>query len=696
MKSESNSSKVRFSIGFKLILIISFIVIVSLGVLTYTVSRVLGTDTQTIGEDNNFTIVDQGGSAAENQLSSIRSNVFLMLDMLNAAGSSNVLSRQTSAYFFERNQTIAAVIVPGDKELVNNRFFLSNEIETSLVQDFVSLNQDKIKKAEAGESFAVNAAPVFDLPILGLILPWKESGLEQCVIILFSSESLSSVLGAQSHTSQVCLINHEGDILVHPDFDLVKSGSNFSKNALFDFMNENSDEIKQTLYKDLDGVEYFGAYKKITVADVSVIATVRRDTVLAGVTKQTKTNIYFACAVLFVAILIIFFYSKTISNPLKKLTAVAEEINKGNFNTDLFETLKTKRRDEIAQLFQSTKKERSILNTVAMLTNRHVVKMLIEGVDFDPHLKDATMFFSDIRGFTAISDGFNKRFGAESASEIIGFLDDYMERMSQCVNISGGFIDKFEGDAVMAHWGAFRNDNLDYEKLDHNDPKYIEEKRKHSNHVKSDAVNAIRGTIAMRYALMKYNKDAEAFTQAHQGEENAKYKPHIRIGCGLNTGRVTAGFMGSKEKMEFTVIGDAVNLASRTESSNKPCGTDILITEDTYNVLKRDFIKCDDNNHTLRPECAPYEIIVEQIPVTFEVKGKGKQHFYGVVNMPNFNIDEFFKKADPDFVADPDCVKAVGPQGPKTLAEVRTMLGIPTPDFAGVNLDAEENKVTVS
>ena len=145
--------------------------------------------------------------------------------------------------------------------------------------------------------------------------------------------------------------------------------------------------------------------------------------------------------------------------------------------------------------------------------------------------------------------------------------------------------------------------------------------------------------------------------------------------------------------MEFTSIGDAVNLASRTESSNKPCGTDILLTEDTYNLIKMDYIRCPENNFTISEENSALEIIVEQIPVTFEVKGKGKQHFYGVVNMPQFNITEFFRTNEPDFVLDEDCECAVGPKGPKSLSDVRKLLGIATPDFEKVNLDEEENKV---
>ena len=199
----------------------------------------------------------------------------------------------------------------------------------------------------------------------------------------------------------------------------------------------------------------------------------------------------------------------------------------------------------------------------------------------------------------------------------------------------------------------------------------------------------------MRYSLSKYNKDAKAFTNAHANDPLSKYKPEIRIGSGLNSGRATVGFMGSYDKMEFTSIGDAVNLASRTESSNKPCGTDILITEDTRALLI-DYIRCEENNYTIKKENASREIIVEQIPVEFEVKGKGKQHFYAVVNIPHFNVQSFFGGKDPTFEIDEECARTVGPKGPKTLAELRKILGIPQPDFEKVNLNAEENKIQVA
>ena len=694
--SEKKTRNVKFSIGLKLIFIISVLVIVSLGTVTFLVSYFMSADLQVTTEENNFSTTMKAATTVENELSSIRSSVFLMLDMLNAAGSSGVLMRQTSAYFFERNQNIAAVVIPGNRNLVNNRFFVSNEIEATLVDDFISSHADEVSRSESGEAFVLNAAPSFGIPVLVMMYPWREGGLNETAIIFFTSNLLSDTFGTGS-ASVSFMINHEGDLLVHSDIELTKAGASMAKSPLVQIMRANNDENRQVLFTGEDGKEYFGSYCKIATADIGVLTTIERATALKSVTNQTRLNIYLALAVLFIAIMGVFFYSKTLSKPLSLLTDVADEINQGNFETHLFDKLQTKRGDEIGVLFESTKNEQNILNTVSKLTNKGVAKAIVrKEINFEPHLKDVTIFFSDIRGFTAISDGFNKRFGKDSPREIIGFLNDYMSRMVNCITLTGGNVDKFEGDAVMAVWGVLRDDSLEYEEMADSNPLKKELKQKHEAHVKSDAINAIRGTIAMRYALMEYNKEAEAFTKAHEKEPLAKYKPHIRIGCGLNSGRATVGFMGSYDKMEFTSIGDAVNLASRTESSNKPCGTDVLITEDTYNLLKYDFIKSEFNNFTIKEENKKDEIIVEVIPVTFEVKGKGKQHFYGVVNMPQFDIEAFFKAGDPNFVVDKDCAKSVGPNGPKTLEEVRKLLGIPTPDFGGVNLDAEENKVTAS
>lgn len=708
-------AQVKFPIGVKLAIIIGFIVLLSLGTVTVLNSHFTGEDVKITAENSNLSVNSRSASTVEDKLSTIRSNVFQLLDLMNvvSGGRSAALSRQAEAFFFERNQDIASIYIlsddslskrnPTDVNIVNARFFISNEMDSSVILDFLSSARSEISRSCHGETIAMNASPFFQLPVMALLFPYTENGREQTCVILFSIEAISDMLGSDS-VNTTFMINDSDELLSHPETDRILRGESLKNDELVLLMrknNQNNDDSRQVSYKakNEDGktVNFYGAYKKLSFADIAVMTSVPLDSILEGVRTTRRNNIYLMGIVFFLSIIFVLVFSKlAISRHLKKLTLAAEEVKNGNFDTDIFKELNSKRRDEIGVLNQSMKDEGEFLDLFSKFTNRGVAKSIArKEIDFDPHLKDITIFFSDIRGFTAISDGFKNRFANDSPREIIGFLNDYMSRMVNCITLSGGNVDKFEGDAIMAVWGILRDDSLDFEKLSDNDPSKKELKINHYKNVMEDALNAIRGTIAMRYALMQYNKDAEAFTKAHMGEERAKYKPHIKIGCGLNTGRATCGIMGSEDKMEYTAIGDAVNFASRTESSNKPCGTDILITEDTYRLLRHRYIRNESNGFKILEENKENEIIVEQIPVDFEVKGKGIQHFYGVVNMPGFDIEKFFRKSDPDFKADEDCLRAVGPTGPKTLNEVRNLLGIPIPEFDKVNLNEEENKIQV-
>ncbi|MCQ2577986.1 MAG: HAMP domain-containing protein [Treponema sp.] len=712
---ETKKVKKGVSLGFKLALIIGSIVLISLGAVTILNSVLVGNDVKVTAEDNNLSINSRSASTVQDKFSTIRSNVFQLLDMISvsAGGRNSAFAKQAESFFFERNQDVAFIYIlsadsvsnpkSSDHKLLNNSFFTSNEIESFTVNDFLTANEQSLGRSCAGETIALNASPFFSTPSMALLFPYKENGFDQTCIVGFSIESISDILGTNS-TNTTFMINDSDDILSHPDTDRVLVGESLKNHPLVQMVrerNQNNEDARQVVYSETgeDGkpVQYYGAYEKLSFGDILIFTTVPMDLVLETVRNTRTNNIYLTLAVFFISIILVLTYARFgITRPLSRLTRAAEDIQDGNFETHIFDKLRMNRSDEIGVLNKATKAELGFLNTFSKFTNKGVAKAIARNeIDFEPHLKDITIFFSDIRGFTAISDGFKNKFGNDSPREIIGFLNDYMGRMVDCITLSGGNVDKFEGDAIMAVWGILRDDNIDYEKLPENDPKRIEAEKVHMAHVREDAVNAVRGSLAMRYSLMKYNKDAAAFTEAHKDEPRAQYKPHIKIGRGLNTGRATAGIMGSKDKMEYTAIGDAVNFASRTEASNKPCGTDMLITQDTYDLLKMDYIRCKENNFTLKPENEANEIVVEMIPVEFEVKGKGAQHFYGVVNMPNFDIVEFFSKGDPDFVLDDDCAIALGKTGPKTLNEVRTILGIDIPEFEKVNLDEEENKIQI-
>jgi adenylate cyclase len=163
--------------------------------------------------------------------------------------------------------------------------------------------------------------------------------------------------------------------------------------------------------------------------------------------------------------------------------------------------------------------------------------------------KPVTILFSDIRGFTSMSE-------AMEEDEIIGHLDEYFTEMVECVNHHGGTLHKFIGDAIMAVWGDVI-----------------------SHGPEIDARNALRAALEMRTALAKLNE-----------KWRAEERQLFRIGIGLNQGTVLVGNIGAPQRMEFTVIGDAVNVASRVEGLTKEWHTDIAVGENVQALLHEQFV----------------------------------------------------------------------------------------------------------
>ena len=153
--------------------------------------------------------------------------------------------------------------------------------------------------------------------------------------------------------------------------------------------------------------------------------------------------------------------------------------------------------------------------------------------------REMTVLFSDVRGFTSISE-------ALSPEDLREYINDYLTTMSTIIRSSfRGTLDKYIGDAIMAFWGAPLEDN------------------EHPRH-------AIQAGLKMITRLKEV-----------QPEFKARGLPEINIGVGINPGRVSVGNMGSSLRLAYTVMGDAVNLASRLEGITKEYGVQIIIGEET-------------------------------------------------------------------------------------------------------------------
>ncbi len=164
-----------------------------------------------------------------------------------------------------------------------------------------------------------------------------------------------------------------------------------------------------------------------------------------------------------------------------------------------------------------------------------------------------SVLFSDIRGFTTISENLEP-------DTLIQGLNHYLEKMTNLVLDNSGMIDKFIGDAVMAIWGA---------------PVAHEE----------DAKKAVASAVKMEIVLNEIRPRVLDLWNNKEGLD-------IRIGVGINTGIATLGNIGSAGKLDYTVIGDTVNLASRLEGLTKQYGAFTIISETTYEEVKDEFDCC--------------------------------------------------------------------------------------------------------
>jgi adenylate cyclase len=381
-------TRVKYPIGFKLVTIITILLLISLGAISFLVSMMVSQDIQITAEENNFTLNQRSASEAEIALSTLKAGVLVLLDTISAAGSQPALIRQASAFYYERNQDIAAIVISDNREIINNRFFLTNELESSLLQTFIESEQEAVERCKAGEAILLNAAPLFHIPLLAMFYPWQEDGGAEAVIIFFSSESLSDNFGRGANAS--FLVNDAGDILVHPDYEMVRSGVNAEQQPFVAMMRESRDLNSQTLYTDRDGKKYFGAFQKISTANAAVITIIEYDVVFEGIAATTRRNIFLTAAVLFASIILILFFSKTISRPLQSLTLAAEKIEAGEFELDLEPGTK----DEIGALTASFGKMSSALGIFGRFTNREIAVRAMRG-EIKPggESKYATVFF---------------------------------------------------------------------------------------------------------------------------------------------------------------------------------------------------------------------------------------------------------------------------------------------------------------
>lgn len=551
-KDGKEEKKFFIPLGFKLITITSLIVIASLAGVAIAASLFFRGDNEARAiEDTlrNSALISQ---KVRSDLMGIAEKTKTSLASVTGGGRVRA-GEESEEIFFLRNADIyyAAVLAKGDStpriELKNRRFLAGRAVNYA---EILRANRETINKTFKGEEGLFNPSVYIDDAVTGMTIPFEiVNGKESIIIVIFPMEKLLESIDARGVIKSY-IISGTGDVIAHYDNAVARSKANLAALPIVKMMVSSANPNGQTFYTEADGTRSLGAFQRIGFTDSAVISTVPEKTAFAAVYKIQRIILFITLIALSSAVIFIYFFSRSLTMPLGKLMDASNLIRDGDFNVSVPATT----RDEIGQLGESFAEmakglgeREKMKDAFGRFVNKELTDLILKDeIKLGGERKDVVVLFSDIRKFTELSERFEPE-------DVVGFLNSYMRKMVQCVNDCHGSVDKFIGDAIMAVWGAPVS---------------------HGN----DTENAINSAIMMRKALISFNK-----TRGRTG------RPKINIGIGINTGPALAGQIGTEERMEYTVIGDTVNLASRIEALNKPFGTDILISGYAYEKVRHIF-----------------------------------------------------------------------------------------------------------
>ncbi len=291
------------------------------------------------------------------------------------------------------------------------------------------------------------------------------------------------------------------------------------------------------------GDSYIAQYKRLANGENApkwILCTVlSEDEIMNRIHGHTIFAVILFLLILAIVIGLSFYISSQISHPLELMAAEARAIG----------TLQLESKEpqhslilEVDLLGKAIESMKTGLRSFQKYVPSDLVEALVDSgkeAALGGELREITVFFSDIVGFTTIAEQLQPE-------EVVELMREYLSAMTEEVTNGEGTVDKYIGDAVMAFWGA---------------------PRIHPNH----ALAACKVALASRSRLAELNKKWQS-----------EGKPTIEIRIGLHTGEAVVGNIGSHSRLNYTVMGDAVNLASRLEGLNKYYSTSILISQDTY------------------------------------------------------------------------------------------------------------------
>jgi class 3 adenylate cyclase len=447
------------------------------------------------------------------------------------------------------------------------------------------VNRIGVAYALDGKPFTSEAyfSKAYNSEVIYIAAPIQAPGgpVEGAVTAIFDiQDELSDLVGKMkfNESGYAVVVDGEGHIVAHPD--RARLDQNILNYAAVQLARQTR-SIGQVVAPNAAGVTRLFIYRPLqnpsTVGkDPWVLLTeINEGEEMATLNRLRRELILGGLVLIAASVIIGQQMSRSIRKPFYAIRVFANRIGSGDLTgqldikgKDMAGTLSATLNDMVAGL-----RERDRVKEVfgRYITTQVSDKILKSDVNLAGESRVVTILFSDIRNFTGMSEGM-------APHQVVSFLNTYFSEMVDAVFENGGVLDKFIGDGLMATFGS------------------LEEQPDHPR-------RAVRTALRMKALLGKIN-----------GERAVVGKPPIAIGIGIHTDEVIVGNIGSSKRLEYTVIGDGVNAASRVQTLNKEFGTTILITNTTYEFVKDEF------------ECVPMP--------EHELRGKHKAlRFYEVVSV---------------------------------------------------------------
>lgn len=552
----------RLTIGFKITFILASLLIV-------TVVGVVGTSTHLFVSDNVEMIQQMNADSAAHICEQMRSVLESTSEKMRILGSLMLEEgfkapekrKNIEDSFNEKGALWATFLLestPTGELSVKDKIFakdFAKKLENSdsevlkTVQDKGPLSIEALLK---GESQVANYHFEDQVRTVLLGIPFvrdEHTNKTFLLVSVLNADRLQEIFSSSQLVTNF-MVDANGKLIMHSEAGKLSEGEKISELAIVKSFLEGKLQNAQMRYTDSHETK-LGAYKRVGFAGLGVVAEVPEQKAFQATRRVQYRSILFGVGVLFLAFLIGYLFSRTITNPIQRLVMASRRISEGEFKI----VLPVKGQDEVAHLsgaFNEMAKgleERDrVKATFNKFHSKEIAEKLLSGeVKLGGETKEAIVLFTDLRGFTAYSEGLPPH-------EVVEMLNEYMTCMVKVIRTYGGIVDKYVGDAIMALWGV---------------PLAKE----------GDVQNAVQACLEMRRELSILNN-----LRQKRGQ------PPLKMGMGLNVGKVVVGNIGSEERMEYTAIGDTVNLASRIESVTKTFNVDILIAKSIVERIQDRFL----------------------------------------------------------------------------------------------------------